>query len=133
MPDERADGEGGRAREPGVKETVLGIAELLRDNRARDIVVLDLDSLASFTDFFVICTVKTAVQSKALVRFIEERMEGSGIRPVNRVSSFDSLWVLLDFNFFIVHIFQKEARDYYQLEKLWCDAKVAYSHEGEFL
>ena len=131
MSDAPAAGEG--YREPRVRDLALEIAELLKDKRAQDVVVLDLDALASFTDFFVICTVKTAVQTKALVRFIEERMERSGIRPVNRVSSFDSMWVLLDYNFFIVHIFQKEARDYYQLEKLWCDAKVVYSHQGELL
>ena len=124
---------GEQERGTGMKELVLKVAELLKDKRAQNIVVLDLDKLATFTDFFVICTVKTAVQTKALVRFIEELMASTGIRPVNRVTAFDSMWVLLDYNYFIVHIFQKEGRDYYQLEKLWCDAKVVYSHEGDFL
>ena len=130
---ERVGGGGELGQGPGMKGLVLKVAELLRDKRAQNIVVLDLDKLATFTDFFVICTVKTAVQTKALVRFIEELMEGTGIRPVNKNTAFDSMWVLLDYNYFIVHIFQKEGRDYYQLEKLWCDAKVVYSHQGDFL
>jgi len=130
---ERVGGGGEQGQGPGIKDLVLKVAELLRDKRAQNIVVLDLDKLATFTDFFVICTVKTAVQTKALVRFIEELMEGTGIRPVNKNTAFDSMWVLLDYNFFIVHIFQKEGRDYYQLEKLWFDARVVYSHEGDFL
>jgi ribosome-associated protein len=130
---ERVGGGGEQGQGPGIKDLALKVAELLRDKRAQNIVVLDLDKLATFTDFFVICTVKTAVQTKALVRFIEELMEGTGIRQVNRNTAFDSMWVLLDYNFFIVHIFQKEGRDYYQLEKLWFDARVVYSHEGDFL
>jgi ribosome-associated protein len=131
MPEDRVGGGGEQGRVPGTKELVLKVAELLRDKRAQNILVLDLDKLATFTDFFVICTVKTSVQTKALVRFIEELMVGTGIRQVNRNTAFDSMWVLLDYNFFIIHIFQKAGRDYYQLEKLWCDAKVVFSHQGD--
>jgi ribosome-associated protein len=130
---ERAGGGGEQGKGPETKDLVLKVAELLRDKRAQNIVVLDLEKLVTFTDFFIICTVKTAVQTKALVRFIEELVEGTAIRPVNRNTTFDSMWVLLDYNYFIVHIFQKEGRDYYQLEKLWCDAKTVYSHQGDFL
>ena len=131
MPEDRAGEWLDKGRGEGMKDLVLKVASLLRDKRARNIVVLDLDKLATFTDFFVICTVKTAVQTKALVRFVEELMEGTGIRQVNRNTAFDSMWVLLDYNYFIIHIFLQEGRDYYQLEKLWCDAKVVYSHEGD--
>ncbi len=133
MPDDRVGGVVEREHGAEIKDLVLKVAALLGDKRAQDIVVLDLDKLATFTDFFVICTVKTSVQTKALVRFVEELMEGTGIRQVNRNTAFDSTWVLLDYNYFIVHIFQKEGRDYYQLEKLWCDAKVVYSHQGDFV
>jgi ribosome-associated protein len=133
MPEDRVGGEVENGQRAGIKDLVLKVASLLGDKRAKNIVVLDLDKLATFTDFFVICTVKTAVQTKALVRFVEELMEGTGIRQVNRNTAFDSMWVLLDYNYFIIHIFQQEGRDYYQLEKLWCDAKVVYSHQGDFL
>ena len=116
-----------------LRALVLRVGELLKEKRAENIVVLDLDGITSIADYFVLCTVKSGVQARALVRFLDELMKPSGIESMTRNPGFESMWVLLDYNFFIVHIFLKEGRDYYQLEKLWCDAKVLYSHEGEFL
>jgi ribosome-associated protein len=109
---------------------VVEIAEYLRDRKARDILVLDLDGLTSIADYFVICTVTSTVQTKALVRDLELFMKDYDLRPLSRASTVDSPWVLLDYNFFIIHIFLKEGRDYYRLERLWSDARVVYSHEG---
>jgi len=122
---------GGDAME--LRALVLKVAELLKEKRAENIVVLDLDGITSIADYFVLCTVKSGVQTRALVRFIDELMKPTGIKSMTKNPGFESIWALLDYNFFIVHIFLKEGRDYYQLEKLWCDAKVLYSHEGEFL
>ena len=116
-----------------MNDMVLQIARSLKDRKARDIMVLDLQGLTSLTDFFIICTVNSSVQTKALIRFIEESMKGSDLKLLSRNISFDSPWVLLDYNYFVIHLFLQEGRDYYQLEKLWSDANVLYSEKGSFI
>jgi len=116
-----------------VKSAVLKIAEFLQEKRAEDIVVLDLDGLTTITDFFVICTVRSSVQTRAFVRSIEELLQDVPFKLLTRNIGYESPWVLLDYNHFIVHIFLKEGRNYYQLEKFWSSAKVMYSHKGSFL
>ncbi len=112
---------------------VKEIAEFLRDRKARDILALDLDGLTGITDFFIICTVTSSVQTKALVRDLEDFMKKYDIKALSRDTGFDSPWVLLDYNFFIIHIFLQEGRDYYRLEKLWSDAGIVCSYKGGML
>jgi ribosome-associated protein len=117
----------------GLDKTIVEIAEFLRSKKAQDIIVLDLNGKTSITDFFIICTVNSSVQTRALVRYIEEYMKDMDIRPLSKGSVTDSPWVLLDYNDFIIHIFLQEGRDYYRLEKLWSDAKIVYDHAGGIL
>ena len=109
---------------------VLKAAGLLEDNRAQDVVVLDLQGVTSITDYFLICTVTSAVQTKALIRSIEEFMRGYGMKPISPHVNTNSPWVLLDFNYFVIHIFLAEGRDFYGLEKLWSDAVVVFDERG---
>jgi ribosome-associated protein len=114
-------------------ERVKEIAEFLRDRKARDILVLDLEGMTTITDYFIICTVTSSVQTKALVRDLESFMKEYDVKPLSRDTSVDSPWVLLDYNFFIIHLFLQEGRDYYRLEKLWSDAEVICSFGGGIL
>ncbi len=116
--------------ELAIQRLVVEIGEFLRGKKARDILVLDLGGMTSITDYFIICTVNSVVQTKALVRFLFEFMEQYNLRSLSKEPSCDSPWVLIDYNYFIIHIFLKEGRAYYQLEKLWSDAPVVYFHEG---
>ncbi len=111
-------------------ERVKSIAQFIHDRKARDVLVLDLEGLTSIADYFVICTVTSSVQTKALIRDLEMFMKEYDVRPLSRESSVDSPWVLLDYNYFIIHLFLQEGRDYYRLEKLWSDAEVLCSFEG---
>ena len=113
-----------------MKDLVLQIAELLKDKKAKDILVLELGELTSITDYFIIATANSSVQIKALVRFIEELMNGNSLKPLSRNDNMDSPWVLIDYNYFIIHLFLQEGRNYYQLEKLWTEAPVVYSDRG---
>ncbi|MCK5568751.1 MAG: ribosome silencing factor [Spirochaetes bacterium] len=106
---------------------------MLKDKKARDILVLDLNGLTHITDYFIICTANSTVQIRALMRFIEEFMHGSPVELLSKNVSYDSPWVLLDYNYFVIHLFLREGRNYYQLEKLWSDANVLYSEKGSFL
>ncbi len=114
-------------------ERVKEIAEFLRDRKARDILVLNLEGMTTITDYFIICTVTSSVQTKALVRDLESFMKEYDVKPLSRDTSVDSPWVLLDYNFFIIHLFLQEGRDYYRLEKLWSDAEVICSFGGGIL
>ncbi len=113
-----------------MEEIAVQLAQLLRDKKARDILVINLQELTSITDYFVIATANSSVQIKALVRFIEEFMHNFGMKPFSRDVSIDSPWVLIDYNHFVVHLFLQEGREYYKLEKLWSDAPILYSDEG---
>ncbi|MCK4804145.1 MAG: ribosome silencing factor [Spirochaetes bacterium] len=106
---------------------------MLKDKKARDILVLDLNGLTNITDYFIICTANSTVQIRALMRFIEEFMHGSPVELLSKNVSYDSPWVLLDYNYFVIHLFLREGRNYYQLEKLWSDANILYSEKGSFL
>jgi ribosome-associated protein len=94
------------------------------DKKALNMVALDLREIASFTEFFVIATGMNQRQVQAIADEIREKLkEEFGTRAV-RVEGYNSgEWVLLDFGDFIVHIFDKEARDFYDLERLWRDAR----------
>ena len=113
-----------------LEDRVKNIAQFIHERKARDILVLDLQGLTSIADYFIICTVTSSVQSKALIRDLEILMKEYNVTPLSRESSVDSPWVLLDYNYFIIHLFLQEGRDYYRLEKLWSDARILCSYEG---
>jgi len=86
-------------------------------------VVLDLQGISSFTDFFVICAGTSEPQLKAIAGEIEERLkQEQGIKPVSVDGFPASQWIVLDYLQVIVHVFREEKRDFYSLEDLWSDA-----------
>jgi len=100
------------------------IAELALTKKARDVVILDLRKLTSMTDYFVVCTGDSETQVKAIADAIMSGMEDRG-ESAWHVEGLQNLqWVLVDFVDVVVHIFHKDARVFYGLEKLWGDAKI---------
>ncbi len=98
-------------------------AEAARDKQAADVVVLDVAALLTITDYFVICSVSSAPQLKAVIEGVEERIRTElDRRPVRREGDADGGWLLLDYIDVVVHVFSQEAREYYDLERLWSDA-----------
>ena len=87
-------------------------------------VALDLRAVASFTEFFVIATAANQRQVQAIADEINEQLKKQlEMRPV-RVEGYKSAeWVLLDYGDFVVHIFNREAREFYDLARLWRDAR----------
>ena len=94
------------------------------EKKATDMVVLDLREIASFTEFFIIASGANQRQVQAICDEITEQLKAQlTSRPV-RVEGYTSAeWVLLDYGDFIVHVFNKESREFYDLERLWRDAK----------
>ncbi len=98
--------------------------EAAESKKATDIRVLDLREVTSFTDFFVICTGGNARQIQAIAEEVKVRLKERGDRPISLEGVENAEWVLADYGDYIVHIFSKQARDYYDLERLWRHAKV---------
>lgn len=95
----------------------------ISEKKGENIVGLDLREIASFTEFFVIATGTNQRQVQAIADEINEQLKKQlGSRPV-RIEGYNSAeWVLLDYGDFIVHIFNREAREFYDLARLWRDA-----------
>lgn len=94
--------------------------------------VLEVRSLIAITDYFVICSGNTDRQVKAIGEAVEDAVRGTGVKPMRREGERDMSWLLLDLADVVVHVFQEEARRYYELERLWKDAPlVAWEDAGE--
>ncbi|MFP3897900.1 MAG: ribosome silencing factor [Dehalococcoidia bacterium] len=93
--------------------------ELASEKQARDIAMLDVRALCSFTDYFVICTGDTKRHIEAIWQDIGEVLKGRGVVAHHNEGTSDSGWMLVDFGSVIIHIFAPVERDYYQLDRLW--------------
>jgi ribosome-associated protein len=84
--------------------------------------VLDLRGISSATDFFVIAEGTSDTQVKAIADHVEVELKKEGVRPEHVEGVRGARWVLIDYVDFVVHVFHREARAFYQLENLWGDA-----------
>lgn len=107
-------------------------ASAAEKKRAINIVIMDLEGISMIADYFVICTGGNNIQVKAICDQIYETLVESGIKPHMPMEGVkDGRWILMDFGSVVVHIFQEEERLYYNLERLWGDAKFTYFGEQE--
>lgn len=91
--------------------------------QAKDIRVLDLRGVTSFTDYFVICTGNNSRQAQAISDEVGLKLKEEGDLPVSLEGYNQAEWILADYGDFLVHIFSPKAREYYDLERLWRAAK----------
>ena len=103
-------------------ELSVAIAKILDEKKARDIKVLKIEDLTIVTDYIVIATGNSTTQVKSLADEVEWKInEEYHIRP-SRIEGYESKnWILMDYDTVIVHVFHPDARDYYNLDKLWAD------------
>ena len=94
------------------------------DKKAVNMVGLDLREIASFTEFFLIASGTNQRQVQAIADEINEQLKKQLRRKAVRIEGYSSAeWILLDYGDFIIHLFDKDARDFYDLERLWRDAR----------
>ena len=94
------------------------------EKKAFDIVAIDLREIASFTEFFIIASGTNVRQAQAISYEITEKLKEELNSRVIRIEGYSTgEWILLDYGDFIVHIFEQKAREFYDLERLWRDAK----------
>ena len=93
------------------------------DKKAEKMVALDLRPIASFTEFFVICSAANQRQVQAIADEISEQLKKQLKQSPVRIEGYSAAeWVLLDYGDFVFHVFDKDARDFYDLERMWRDA-----------
>ena len=97
------------------------ILNLAIDKKAGRIVVFDVRGLSSLTDFFMVCHGTSEAQVKAIVDNIRKGTEN---KPRHLEGYENQNWILLDYFDVVVHVFKKDERDYYELERLWADAPM---------
>ena len=100
------------------------IINCIKDKKGHNIVMLDVKKLSSLTDYFIICTSDSEPQTKAIASYIRKELSKKKIKPY-QIEGLDYLeWVLIDYFDIVIHIFKKETREFYNIEKLWGDAKT---------
>ena len=99
-------------------------AELAWEKKGNDIVILDVKKLTDVTDYFVIISGESEPHVKALSDYLEEKLEQEENKIWHREGYSNLNWVLLDYVDVVIHIFKDQTRQYYQLEKLWGDARI---------
>lgn len=100
-------------------ESVVMAKDALADKNAQDLQIIDLRPRSTFTDYFLLATGLSSTHTKALAAHLENHLAGCDLTPFTKEGFQEGKWILLDYLDFVVHIFTPEARDYYQLERLW--------------
>lgn len=113
-----------------LSEPVKQAVTAIEDRKGAQIAVLDLRGVNDATDFFVIASGTSDAHVRGLSDAVVDRLEKQGLRPHHVEGGTTGRWVLLDYVDFVVHLFHPEARDFYQLERLWHDAPVVWQEPG---
>lgn len=111
------------------------IAQLLYDRKARDILALKVDHLMVITDYLVLATGSSALQTHALMDHLDQELSALGIQPRRIEGQQAARWIVMDYGTIIVHIFHPEDREFYRLERLWSDGSnrlaLPYEEDGK--
>jgi ribosome-associated protein len=106
-----------------------GIANLTLTKKATDVLLMDLRGLTSMADYFVVCSADSDIQVKAIADAVIDGMEAKNIYPWH-IESGSANWILLDFVDVVLHVFHRNTRPFYSLEKLWGDAVIKRVADG---
>ncbi|RMF88347.1 MAG: ribosome silencing factor [Nitrospirae bacterium] len=101
---------------------VATAARACREKKAEDLVALDVRGLTSLAEVFLLCSGGSARQVKAIADEVAQRMKAAGFRLLGAEGVREAVWVLLDYGDLVVHIFERETRAFYDLERLWGEA-----------
>lgn len=105
------------------KEVAAIAAKALDDKKGVDIALLEIAEVTTLADHFLICTGTSNTHVKALCDSVEEALDNAGEPALRREGHRGGTWVLLDYGCLVVHVFTEETRSFYDLERLWGDAK----------
>tara|TARA_B100000902_G_scaffold284885_1_gene270883 strand:+ start:602 stop:958 length:357 start_codon:yes stop_codon:yes gene_type:complete len=106
------------------KDILDKIINCLLDKKAMEINVIDVKKLTSLTDTFIVCSSESEPQSKAIMSHLTDTLSADKIKPLHIEGHENLKWVLIDYSDIVINIFNKETRQYYNIERLWGDAKI---------
>lgn len=122
-------------RDTTMMENLKVIVKAMEDKEAYNIEILDIKDISPIADYFVICSASNLRQTRTIADEVDEKMAEHNVKAVKvddedlfgnplREGYDTGKWILLDFNGIVVHIFSEDERDYYNLDKIWSDAKT---------
>ena len=111
------------------KEMVKLAINALEDKKGEDIQIIDIREVSVLADYFVIANGNSDSQVRALVDNVEEKMHKAGYELKEQEGNNSGTWVLLDYGDIIIHIFDRENRPFYNLERIWSDGKDVEMNE----
>jgi ribosome-associated protein len=104
------------------QQRALLLISTLLEKKAKDIVVLSVREISTFTDYFIICSGTSDRQVRAISSHIQESLKKAGLIPLGVEGEKEGKWILLDYDDVIVHVFLEAIRTFYDLERLWSEA-----------
>lgn len=111
-------------------EIAKNAARLLDGKKAENISVIKIEDISSLADYFVIANGRGSTHVRSLADEVEEKLKQRGVEPMRIEGYRSDNWVLMDYTNVVVHIFTQEARDFYDLDRLWADGvKVEWQDE----
>ena len=111
------------------KEQAQEAVRILDEKMAENIVVLEIGGISVIGDYFIIATGKNINHVRALADYVSEGLAKKKVFSKQNEGYANANWILMDYGDFIIHIFDKESREYYDLERIWRDAKSISAEE----
>ncbi|MCR5799502.1 MAG: ribosome silencing factor [Lachnospiraceae bacterium] len=105
-------------------ETLKLIYDKLSEKKAEDIKIIDISEISVMADHFIIASGNNVNQLHAMTDFVEEELAKAGFEPKSVEGYNNANWILMDYRDFIIHIFDKESREFYDLERIWKGGKI---------
>lgn len=112
-------------KKDGTRKRLLLCINATLQKKAKDIVVLNVKNISSFTDYMLICSGATDRQVQAISSAIQEYLKKAGIRPLGVEGKDNAQWILLDYDDVIISVFQESTRAFYDIENLWDAPKMS--------
>lgn len=110
---------------------VMDFAKILSSKQADDIVCINVFGLTIVADYFIVATGRSTVHVKSLADDLENALAKQGIFPTRKEGYSDGRWIVLDYSDILVHLFHKNEREFYNIERLWTDGNNAMKYIDE--
>lgn len=104
-------------------EKALIAVDALEDKKAEGITILDISEVSVMADYFIIAHGNNANQVQAIIDNVEEKLGRNGVKPMQIEGYHNANWILIDYEDVVIHVFDKENRFFYDLERIWKDGK----------
>jgi len=107
-----------------MNKLIENIIECIKNKKGYDIVLLDVRKVSSLTEYFIVCSSDSDPQTRSIMNYIKKELSKKKIKPFQIEGGDYCDWVLMDYFDVVIHIFKKEIREFYDIERLWADAKI---------